>query len=270
MGILNLTPDSFSDGGQFLDPKEALARAEQIERDGADLIDIGAESTRPGAQPVTLEEEMKRLCPALEMILEKVKLPVSIDTTKSKVADWALGRGASIINDVSGFREDAEMPAVIKQHGAGVILMHRRGSPETMQKLTQYERLISDIIWELEESIGIAEKAGVAQEQIAIDPGIGFSKTSEQNFEIVRSIAKFRQFSRPVVVGASRKSFLGWATGREAGERVYASVALAALLAERGVHILRVHDVAATRDAVSVVREVAREESKVVERNDLS
>ncbi|MBI4388056.1 MAG: dihydropteroate synthase [Candidatus Omnitrophica bacterium] len=258
MGILNLTPDSFSDGGQFLDSEKALLRALELEKEGADIIDVGAESTRPGAIPVSAEEECKRLMPALDLILKEVKIPISLDTTKAKVAELGLKKGVAIINDVSGLKADPEMANVIQSYKAGVVVMHRRGTPETMQQMTDYHDLVSDVLRELEESIRLALAAGISEEQIAIDPGLGFSKTAEQNFEIIRRIPEFLVFGRPVIVGASRKSFLGKITAKQPEERIFASTTMAALLAERGVHVLRVHDVSATRDALLVTKEIIR------------
>ena len=239
-------------------PEFALEKALQLEAQGADIIDIGAESTRPDATQVTFEEEINRLFPVLDEILKLVTAPVSIDTTKAKVADLALAKGVSIVNDVSGLKDDPEMAHVVHQHQAGVVVMHRRGTPQTMQNLTHYENLIEEVKDELSESIAVARKAGISHEQIAIDPGLGFSKTANQNFEIVRSLSEFKCFERPIVVGASRKSFLGKVTGKETRERVFASAAIAALLVERGAHVLRVHDVSATRDAVFVTREIVQ------------
>ena len=256
MGILNLTPDSFSDGGQFLNPDLALKRALQMEQEGADFLDIGGESTRPGAEPVSEEEEIRRLFPLLEKIVREVRIPISVDTTKSRVADLALEKGAVIVNDVSGLHQDPKMISVVRKHGAGIILMHRRGTPQTMQSLTHYRDLISEVEEELLESVRLAGDAGIAEEQIAIDPGIGFAKTAEQNFEIVKSLERFKRFGRPLVVGASRKSFLGKATGRSENEREFASEAVHALLVERGANILRVHDVRAAKDACLVASAV--------------
>jgi len=258
MGILNVTPDSFYDGGFFLDPKDALNHALRMAEEGADLLDVGGESTRPGAKPVSTEEETGRLFPALELILREVHLPVSLDTTKSDIAEEGLRMGVSIVNDVSGLKHDERMAHVVAKHGAGIILMHRRGNPETMQSFADYGDVVGEIIRELSESVEKAKAAGILTEQIAVDPGLGFSKTAEQNFQVIRSLREFRVFSRPVVVGPSRKSFLGAATGKEAPERIYSTSAVSALLVERGAHVLRVHDVSAVRDAVSVAVEVSK------------
>ncbi len=258
MGILNLTPDSFYDGGRYVDFGGAVARAVQMEEEGADLIDVGAESTRPGAEEISDDEELERLFPILGEILSRVKVPVSLDTTKSKVAMCGLQAGVSIINDVSGLHCDPQIANLARKYEAGLILMHRRGSSKTMQELARYSDLMAEVMSELKESVTLALDAGVSEHQIAIDPGLGFSKTAEHNFEIIRNLNQFRNLSRPIVVGASRKSFLGAVTGRKPEERVYSSAVIAALLVERGANILRVHDVAATHDAVSVALEVAK------------
>ena len=185
MGILNLTPDSFSDGGQFLGPEQALRRAIRLVQDGADLLDLGAESTRPNAFPVSEQEELDRLLPVLELIVKEIQVPISIDTTKSKVAKEALSRGAHIVNDVSGLKQDPELGKIVSEHGAGIVLMHRRGTPETMQLMTQYHDLMGDLIKELSESMASAESFGISRDQIVLDPGVGFSKTPEQNLELL-------------------------------------------------------------------------------------
>jgi len=258
MGILNLTPDSFSDGGRYLNIDQAIHQAKKIQNEGAHILDIGAESTRPGAQAISAEEEASRLFPVLSEILKQIEIPVSIDTTKSEIAECSLALGAHIINDVSGLSHDPKIAECIKRYSAGLVLMHRRGTPETMQSLTSYDDLIQDILSELSNSVKRAQLAGISEEQIVIDPGLGFSKTSEQNFEIIRELSKFKHFSRPILVGASRKSFLGKLTGKNSDERDISSSAIAALLVERGANILRVHDVAATKDAILVATEVGQ------------
>ena len=256
MGILNITPDSFSDGGKFFNHNVALSRAIQLEAEGADIIDIGAESTRPGAKVISAEEEISRLFPLLEKILEKVSVPVSIDTTKARVADRALSCGVSIVNDVSGLRADPEIADVVCRYEAGIILMHSRGTPETMQTLTNYDDLVSGIFCELSASVEFAKAAGISEEQIAVDPGIGFAKTREQCFEIVNRFSEFQKFGRPLVAGASRKSFLGQTDEGAPETRASRSAAVAALLAERGANVLRVHDVRLTKDAVNATKEL--------------
>ncbi len=257
MGILNLTPDSFSDGGEFITPDQALRRALAFAGEGAAIIDIGAESTRPGVSSISAEEEISRLIPSLELILKHVKLPVSIDTTKSEVAEIALRKGAAIVNDVSGLRLDENMAKVIAKHEAGAVIMHRRGDAKTMQSFTDYGDLVSDVLAELRESLGIADQAGIPEECIAIDPGLGFSKTAGQNFEIIKRLREFEVLGRPLMIGHSRKSFLGQLSGKGPRERDAVSATLSALLAERGAHVLRVHDVAATREAVLIANKIS-------------
>lgn len=258
MGILNLTPDSFSDGGRFFNLKQALQQAKRIEQEGAHILDIGAESTRPGAPQISIDEEANRLFPILHEIIKQVQIPISIDTTKSKIAEESLRMGVQIINDVSGLRHDPKLADSVHKYGAGLVLMHRRGTSETMQSLTSYDSLIPEILNELSQSIRIALSAGISDDQIVVDPGLGFSKTAEQNFEIIRELYQFKHFSRPILVGASRKSFLGKLTGRNPEERDISSSAIAALLVERGANILRVHDVASTKDAILVATEVGQ------------
>ncbi len=259
MGVLNLTPDSFSDGGQNADPKTAFARALQMIEDGADILDLGAESTRPGAAPVTAKEELNRLLPVLELLVKEHRVPISIDTVKPEVAKKCLEGGADIINDVSGLkRSGAEMAKVVKKFGAGMVLMHSRGTPETMQTLTAYSNLVGDVIGELQESVHIALKAGVEHAQIVIDPGLGFAKTPEQNLEILRNIKAFLAAGSPVLLGPSRKSFIGHVTGREVHEREFGTAACVAMAVEQGVQILRVHEVKAMRDVIRTVEAIKR------------
>lgn len=258
MGILNITPDSFSDGGKFISPEDALKQAKQLARDGADILDIGAESTRPGAKAISAEEEIERLSAALDLIAREIQIPISIDTTKSNVAEFALKKGAQIVNDVSAFCADSDMVKVVRDYGAGAVLMHRRGNPETMQTLTHYKDVVPEVICELEERLEFAEKNGIKRDALAIDPGLGFSKTADQNFELIKRISEFHQWSLPVVVGASRKSFLRKIAGDDPKDRVTASVTVTTFLANEGVHVLRVHDVRETREAIAVTQELTR------------
>lgn len=264
MGILNVTPDSFSDGGKFLNPAQALEQAQRLQQDGADLLDLGAESTRPGAKPVSEQEELDRLLPCLEMILKNVPLPVSIDTTKPSVAEKCLEKGAHIINDVSGLKNSGEaMAAAVKKYGAGLVLMHRRGNPETMQQLAQYEDVVEDVIRELSENVEFALRCGIHPDQLVVDPGIGFAKTAEQNIEIIKNLERFNQrLGRPVLLGPSRKAFLGALTGRDTNNREIATAAVCALSVEKGISILRVHEPITARDAARVA-EVIRGEKHV-------
>ena len=251
MGILNLTPDSFSDGGQYLEPEAAWKQAEKLVAEGADILDLGAESTRPGALSVPASEELERLLPVLKKIREKLSVPVSIDTTKPEVARKCLEAGAAIINDVSGLkRSGSEMAKVVKEFEAGLILMHSRGTPETMQTLTDYEEVVADVLKELRESIGMATAAGIEKERIVIDPGLGFAKTADQSLEILKHLKAFCELGFPVMIGPSRKSFIGHVTGREMQEREFGTAACVAAAVLRGVRILRVHEVRAMRDVI--------------------
>lgn len=259
MGVLNLTPDSFSDGGQDAGPQAAFARATQMIEDGADILDLGAESTRPGAVPVPAKEELNRLLPVLELLCKEHRVPISIDTVKPEVAKKCLEAGADIINDVSGLkRSGVEMAKIAKKFGAGLVLMHSRGTPETMQTLTSYGHVVNDVVGELQESVHLALKAGVEHAQIVIDPGLGFAKTPEQNLEILRNVKTFLATGSPVLLGPSRKSFIGHVTGRDVHEREFGTAACVAMAVEQGVQILRVHEVKAMRDVIRTVEAIKR------------
>jgi len=251
MGVVNITPDSFSDGGRFLDPAAACRRAERLVREGADLLDFGGESTRPGSDPVSDEEEIRRLEP---VIREAVTLgvPISVDTSKPAVARAAMEAGAVIINDV-GALGDPEMAPLAADAGAGLILMHMRGRPKTMQEDPVYRDLLGEVSTFLNERRDRAETAGVARDHILLDPGIGFGKRLEHNLELIARLSEIAALGSPVLVGASRKRFLGALTGVSAPEdRVAGSVAAAVAARLRGAAVLRVHDVAATREALAV------------------
>lgn len=257
MGVLNLTPDSFSDGGKFLNKEDALDRARRMIQEGADLLDLGAESTRPGAPTVSAKEELERLLPVLETLLSEETVPISIDTTKSEVARECLELGAHIINDVSGLKDSGQkMARVVRDFGAGIILMHRRGNSGNMQSFTNYQNVTVDVCRELRESIELALKEGIDQESIVIDLGIGFAKTAEQNIEMLREFDQFKALGFPTLVGASRKSFIGHITGREVHEREFGTAAVVALMAQAGVNIHRVHNIAAMRDVLKVVEAI--------------
>jgi dihydropteroate synthase len=251
MGVVNVTPDSFSDGGRFLDPKAALDRARALTEEGADLLDIGAESSRPGAGGVGVEEELSRLMPVLDG-LRDCAIPVSVDTAKPEVMKAALGAGASMINDITALRAPAALETVAA-FDAAVCLMHMQGEPRTMQKEPHYEDVVGEVAAFLSERVAAAEAAGIARERIAIDPGFGFGKTVAHNFELLRHLDRIAGLGLPVLAGWSRKSTLGAITGRNAQDRLAASLAAALLAVERGARIVRVHDVAATRDALQVL-----------------
>ncbi|MGH9804378.1 MAG: dihydropteroate synthase [Candidatus Acidiferrales bacterium] len=245
MGVLNVTPDSFSDGGLYFDPEKAIAHALAMQRAGADLIDIGAESARPGARGISAEEELRRLLPVLRGLKRRLRVPVSIDTTKPAVAEAALGAGAEMLNDISGLRADPRLARVARRCDVPLVLMHMRGTPLTMQQLPPAKNIWREIERDLAWSVRQAQKAGLRRTQIVIDPGIGFGKTVAQNFEILRGLRRLEKFKLPVLIGPSRKSFIGKTLDNApADQRLLGTAAsvTAAILA--GAHIVRVHDVA--------------------------
>jgi dihydropteroate synthase len=252
MGVLNVTPDSFSDGGRFLEPVAAVAHAERMAAEGAHLIDVGGESTRPGANPVPSDEELRRVVPVLEVLAAKGGFALSIDSSKADVAEAAIEAGAAFVNDVSALRADPAMAGVVASAGVDVCLMHMRGEPRTMQDAPTYEDVVSEVRGFLEERLSFALGAGIAEERIWLDPGIGFGKTLEHNLELLGRLEEIVAIGRPVVVGASRKTFIGALTGRPEAGRGPGSLAAAVLAFERGAAMLRVHDVGATRDALAV------------------
>ncbi|MDD5226106.1 MAG: dihydropteroate synthase [Candidatus Omnitrophica bacterium] len=259
MGILNITPDSFSDGGRFLDPEAACAQAVRLVEEGADILDLGAESTRPGALPVTDKEELERLLPVLKRVRKETSVPLSIDTVRPEIAKKCLEAGADIINDVSGLRRSGrEMAKAVKEFGAGIVLMHSRGTPQTMQTLAEYGEVTADVMTELRESIRIATDAGIDRESIVVDPGLGFAKTMEQNLEIMKNLGVFHGLELPVALGPSRKSFIGQVTGREVDEREFGTAACVASAVMNGIQIVRVHDVKAMRDVVRITESIKR------------
>lgn len=256
MGILNVTPDSFSDGGRYADISAALQRADEMIAEGADVIDIGGESTRPGSKRVSADEEISRVVPVIEAISKRLDVPVSIDTSKSAVADAAVDAGAEIINDISGLRFDEAIADVAARHKTGLVLMHSRGEFETMHTQPPVEDIITEVEKDLRRSISAAAAAGVAGEQIVLDIGIGFGKTLDQNLKLIAQLDRLvKEFARfPIMVGASRKSFLGKLLGKDdPKERLAGNLASAAIAVWNGAKILRVHDVAATVDAVKIV-----------------
>lgn len=247
MGILNVTPDSFSDGGLYASPDRAVGRALDMIEQGANLLDIGGESTRPGAPPVSASEEIKRIMPILETLIPQVNVPISVDTTKAEVARMALEAGAEIINDISGMRFDPDLPEIIASHHGHVISMHSRHTPETMQHRPAYHCFWDEMITELQQGCDKLQRAGVPVHKIAIDPGIGFGKRMQDNYRILRELPVLQQFQSPLVIGASRKSFLGAILNLPASQRLEGSLAAAAASAWHKAHILRVHDVQETR-----------------------
>lgn len=250
MGILNLTPDSFYDGGRYLEPEKAVRQAEKMVEKGADIIDIGAESTRPGANPIPLEEELSRLLPVLQSIRPELDVPISVDTYKSEVAKRVLDMGADMINDISGLHFDPDMPGVISKFNAGCVLMHIKGKPKDMQKNPQYTDLMTEIISYLRDSLEIVKKAGIDINKTILDPGIGFGKRIEDNLVIIRRLSELKSLGRPILIGVSRKSFIGHTLELPVEDRLEGSLASAVLAIVNGASILRVHDVEETKRAV--------------------
>jgi len=250
MGILNVTPDSFSDGGRFLSVEQAVARAREMVTEGADIIDIGGESTRPGAPAVSSDEELRRVLP---VVGELKDLAVSVDTTKAVVAERALAAGARIVNDISALRHDAGMLKVVRDFGAGVVLMHMQGTPATMQQNPRYADVVGEVREFLTERIQFAVDGGIKKPKIAVDPGLGFGKTVEHNLQLLAGLEKFVTLGCPILVGASRKSFVGKLLNREPHGRLPGSLAVAAWAVMQGAQIVRVHDVAETVDVVRII-----------------
>jgi dihydropteroate synthase len=249
MGVVNVTPDSFSDGGEFLDADLAIAHGRRLLGEGADILDIGGESTRPRAEPVDAEEEARRVLPVIEGLAGAT---LSIDTSKAEVAERAIEAGATLVNDVTALRGDPRLAEVVAERRAGLCLMHMLGDPRTMQVDPRYDDVVDDVKAFLQERMAVAIDAGVAEERIMLDPGIGFGKTVDHNLELLRRLDEIVAIGPPVVIGTSRKSFLGKITGREVTDRVAATVATSVLALERGAAVFRVHDVAPTRDALAV------------------
>ncbi len=252
MGVLNLTPDSFSDGGRYRGLDAAVARAEAIEAEGADVLDIGGESSRPGSRPVSLEEELARVIPVVTLLAHRIKIPISIDTAKAEVARGCLDLGASLINDVTALRGDPAMAGVVARAGAGLILMHMQGTPETMQEHPTYGDVVQEIGEFLQARVEAAEAAGIARERIAVDPGLGFGKTLDHNLTILRGLSALTALGRPLVIGPSRKGFVGALLDRPVLEREWGTAAAVAAGVLQGAHVVRVHSVAAMKDVARV------------------
>ncbi len=257
MGVVNVTPDSFSDGGAFLDPARAIEHAAELVRDGADMLDVGGESTRPGAAAVDADEEQRRVLPVLDGLVG-VGVPVSIDTSKAAVADAALDAGASWVNDVTALRGDPDLAALCAERRCEVVLMHMLGEPRTMQDDPRYVDVVDDVRAFLAERIEAATAAGIAEERIWVDPGIGFGKTLEHNLELLRRLSELKDLGRPIVVGTSRKSFIGKITGRDVDARLGGTIASNVLAVASGAEMVRVHDVGAMRQALAITDAVVR------------
>ena len=251
MGIVNVTPDSFSDGGKFLDPAAAIAHALKLVAQGADILDIGGESTRPGAQPVSEAEELRRVIPVIEKLVPQIKIPISIDTMKPAVAHAALQAGASIVNDVAACRDNHELWKIVADFEAGYICMHAQGGPQTMQHNPVYADVVREVGEFFQGRMGtLLNSAGILPEQVVLDAGIGFGKTLEHNLQLLANLRSFTKLRRPLLLGVSRKSFIGKLLGAEVNERLPASLACATLAVEAGVQFIRTHDVAETVQAV--------------------
>jgi len=255
MGILNVTPDSFSDGGRFTAVDSALRQAERMLAEGADILDVGGESTRPGAAAVSLDEEMARVLPVIERIRAELDIPISIDTSKPELMREAVAAGAGMINDVNALNAPGAI-AVVAEAEVPVCLMHMLGQPRTMQTAPQYEDVVADILGYLGRRVAECEVGGIARERLLLDPGFGFGKTLQHNLALLRDLGAFQVLGLPILVGISRKSMLGAVTGRAVDERLAAGVAAAVMAVERGAHIVRVHDVAETVDALKMWRAV--------------
>ena len=257
MGILNVTPDSFSDGGLWMDPDRAVTHAVSMVEEGADIIDIGGESTRPGSATVPADEELRRVMPVVERLLSVLKVPLSLDTFKASVAAPALDAGVEIINDISGLAFDERMAGTVAGFRAGLVVMHTRGRPADMQLDTRYGDLVSEVRSALASSIQRARAAGVTEEQIVIDPGIGFAKDRGGNLELLRFLRELLPLGRPILVGTSRKGFTASAAGRSVTSRLFTTAATVALAVANGARVVRVHDVAAMRDVADMAWEIA-------------
>lgn len=251
MGILNVTPDSFSGGGQRLSVSQAVDAAMQMEADGADIIDIGGESTRPYSDPVSGQEELDRVMPVIEQLAGRLSIPISIDTSKAAVARAAVHAGAEIINDVTGLRGDAEMPRVAAECQAGICLMHMRGTPKTMQDQTQYDDVVAEVYQVLQQRLSECVAGGIARERICLDPGIGFAKTHEQNLQLLRATGRFTLLGRPLLIGHSRKGFIGKLLGDDLADRDAGSLGVSLAVAAAGADLVRVH---AVRPTVAALR----------------
>jgi len=262
MGVLNVTPDSFSDGGHFLDPETAVRRGLQMAAEGADLIDIGGESTRPGSRGVSLEEELRRVLPVVERLARAVAVPVSIDTSKAEVARRAVEAGAAIVNDVTALRGDGAMADVVARTRAAVILMHMAGTPQTMQRRPRYRDVVAEVSGYLARAVARAQAAGIERARVLIDPGLGFGKTVAHNLQLLRGLARLAALGLPVVVGPSRKTFIGKTLGLDVGGRLAGTLACVAFAQRCGAHVVRVHDVAPAVQLLRMLQAIERSDDE--------
>lgn len=262
MGVINITPDSFYDGGAYFDPDRAVERGLTLVAEGADILDIGGESTRPGADPVPVEEEKRRVIPVIAALRERTDVLISIDTTKAEVAEAAISAGASIVNDISAGRFDPRMFPFVAGSGAGLVLMHMQGTPKTMQINPRYEDVVGEVKAFLAERVDEAVASGIRRESLIIDPGIGFGKNLADNLLLLKNLHAFGDIGRPILVGVSRKSFIGKVLNLEAQERLEGTIAAAVLAMERGASLLRVHDLQAIRRAVAVAEAILGRKSQ--------
>lgn len=265
MGVLNVTPDSFSDGGAYVTIEQAVNHAREMQAQGADLIDIGAESSRPGAQPVGQSEELRRLIPVVEAVCEAISLPISVDTTKAAVARAAIQAGAVLVNDISALQADPSMAALVAETGVAVVLMHMQGTPQTMQNAPQYRHVVEDVALFLQQRAQDAIARGIRPSQIILDPGFGFGKLQEHNLQLLAEFEAFTKLGYPVLAGVSRKQFIGNLTRQPVHERGYGTAGAVAVAVLKGAQILRVHDVRAMKDTAAVVSAISRHARSSVE-----
>jgi dihydropteroate synthase len=258
MGVINVTPDSFSDGGRFFEKEQAIEQALQLAKDGADFIDIGGQSTRPYSEGISAEEEMNRVIPVIEALKKELTIPISIDTLKAKVAREALRSGASIVNDISALRSDPEMASVAAEAGVPVVLMHMKGTPSDMQVNPTYEDVASEIIAFLKKAMEHAVSSGIRKDRLIVDPGLGFGKTFDHNLEILRELGRFKCLDAPLLVGSSRKAFIGRVLDKKAHERDTGTMATVAAAVMNGAHIVRVHNVKQAVETVKVIDAIKR------------
>jgi len=258
MGVVNVTPDSFSDGGRFIERPKAVEHGLELVEQGADILDIGGESTRPGAEPVPLDEELRRVLPVIESLAEGTDVPISIDTCKAAVAEQAVAAGAAIVNDITGLRSDPDMAAVIARTGAAAVVMHIQGTPRDMQVEPHYDDVMDEICRYLRESLLIAERAGVEMEKVIVDPGIGFGKTVEHNLEVLDRLGELKSLGRPILVGTSRKSTIGKVLDAPVDARIFGASATVAVAIRNGAHVVRVHDVAEMSDVTRMTDAIGR------------